>query len=211
MSEQKQVANDAKRVRTGEMILSYPFFITPQIERDDDGNPKPGGRLTYSGAFIGFGKTPEDTLKQLKEAAYLAATERWGDAAKKMIEEGDLRWPFRKNVTAKKYDKVGGLWFFSARSQKKPGLVHRIPDPSNPTKPLKVESAEMIEKLFYPGAHVRATVRAFPYDKKGKGVGFSLDNVQWLADGERLDNRVSAEDDFDADLNSKPADIDSLL
>lgn len=212
MSETKTEVVDVKRVKMGEVILSYPYFATPQVERDDEGKPKVGGKLTYSGVFIGCEKTPATTLTQLKAAAFSAATEKWGDKAKQMIEEGALKWPFRKDVSAKGYTKVGGLWFISARSTKKPGLVHRIPDPANPSKALKIEDAAMIEKLFYPGAHVYASVRAFPYDNKGKGVSFSLENVQWIADGERLDNRIAADDDFKADMSVAPSgDVDSIM
>lgn len=214
MSETKQQAAvvDVKRVKTGIMILSYPFFIKPQIERDDDGKPKVGGRLTYSGTFIGFDKTPAETLTALKTAAFAAAKEEWGDKAEAMIKEGALRWPFRKEVATKGYDKVGGLWFISARSQKRPGLVDRIAAPGS-SKPRNIESDAEIEKFFYPGAHVRAVVRAFAYKNKGKGVSFSLENVQFLGNGERLDNRVAAEDDFEAqDMSAAPAaDIDSIM
>lgn len=212
MSEQKTDVVDVKRVKMGEVILSYPYFWKPQIERDDEGKPKAGGKLTYSGVFIGFAGTPADTLTKLKAAAFAAATEKWGDKAKQMIEEGALKWPFRKDVSAKGYTKVGGLWFISARSTKKPGLVHRIPDPNNTSKALKIETEEMTEKLFYPGSHVRASVRAFPYDNKGKGVSFSLENCQYIGEGERLDNRVAADEDFEADMSVAPAgDVDSIM
>lgn len=204
---------DVKRVKLVNVILSYPFLHTAQPERDDDGNIKPGGKLTFSGVFIGTAKTPEDVMGKLKVACLAAASEKFGgeEKARAMIGEGALKWPLRKDVTQKKYDKVGGLWFLSARSQKKPGCVHRIPDPKEPTKPLRIEDKDTIEKLFYPGALVNATIRAYGYSNKSKGVTFSLDNVQWIADGERLDNKVDAVDDFAPDLNTAPADIDALL
>lgn len=212
MSETKEATVvDVLRVKLSEVILSYPFFLKAQVERDEDGKPKPDGKLTFSGVFIGFDKTDPATLVALKAAAYAAAVSKWGDKAKAMIEEGALRWPIRKDVTAKNYTKVGGLWFISARSTKKPGLVHRIAAPGS-KKPMEITDPAMIEKMFYPGAHVRATVRAFPYLNKGKGVSFSLENVQWLGDGERLDNRVAADEDFDADMSAAPAeDVNSIM
>ena len=53
---------DVKRVKLLNMILSYPFFINAQPERADDGNIKPGGRLTYSCALIAGAKTPETVI-----------------------------------------------------------------------------------------------------------------------------------------------------
>lgn len=204
---------DAKRVKLESVVLSYPFLHTAQPERDDEGNIKPGGKLTYSAAFIGTAATPPAVLVRVKAALLAVMVEKMGseEKARAAIAEGSLRWPLRKDVTAKKYDKVGGLWFLNARSQHKPGLVHRIPDPAFPTRPLRIEEPDMVEKLFYPGAVVNATVRAYYYNVKGAGVTFSLENVQWVADGKRLDSKVDATDDFSPDLNTEPANIDDLV
>jgi hypothetical protein len=45
----------------------------------------------------------------------------------------------------------------------------------------------------------RATVAPFAYNNSGnKGVSFALNNLQICrTDGERLDGRIAAEDDFD--------------
>ena len=51
----------------------------------------------------------------------------------------------------------------------------------------------------------------FAYDKAGnRGISFGLNNVQKLGDGERLDGRLKAEDDFDP-IEDKPAKLDDLL
>ena len=56
-----------------------------------------------------------------------------------------------------------------------------------------------------------ATLNVFAYDKAGnRGVSFRLNNVQKLDDGERLDGRLKAEDDFEA-IDDKPADINDML
>ena len=56
----------------------------------------------------------------------------------------------------------------------------------------------------YAGAIVRASVTSFSYDVSGnKGVSFALNNVQKIRDGERLDGRARAQDDFQADPNAK--------
>ena len=47
---------------------------------------------------------------------------------------------------------------------------------------------------------MRFSITAFGYDVKGnKGISFALNNVQKWADGERLDGRVRAEDEFSAE------------
>ena len=52
---------------------------------------------------------------------------------------------------------------------------------------------------IYPGAWARATVNVFAYDNIGKGLALSLNNVQWLGHGERLDSVTDARDDFETD------------
>jgi len=65
---------------------------------------------------------------------------------------------------------------------------------------------------MYPGAGVRASVSAFAYDSNGnKGVSFALNNMQKVSEGERLDGRAAADDEFTADLSSAPADISGLI
>ena len=49
---------------------------------------------------------------------------------------------------------------------------------------------------FYPGCYARATVTAYAYDNVGKGVALGLQNLQKIKDGERLDSRTEAADDF---------------
>jgi hypothetical protein len=58
---------------------------------------------------------------------------------------------------------------------------------------------------------VRASLRAFAYDTNGnKGVSFGLNNIQKLGEGQRLDGRKAATDEFDADLSQAPADISAV-
>jgi hypothetical protein len=49
---------------------------------------------------------------------------------------------------------------------------------------------------FYPGCYARATVTAYAYDNVGKGVALGLQNLQKIKDGDRLDSRTDASDDF---------------
>lgn len=55
---------------------------------------------------------------------------------------------------------------------------------------------------FYPGCYARASINAYGYDNVGKGVAFGLMSLMKVKDGERLDNRTSAADDF-ADLGEE--------
>ena len=52
---------------------------------------------------------------------------------------------------------------------------------------------------LYAGCKVRASINFYGFDQKGnKGVAVGLRNIQKLSDGERLDGRKKASDEFDA-------------
>jgi hypothetical protein len=69
-------------------------------------------------------------------------------------------------------------------------------------------------KEIYPGAIVKASLRAYAYSVNGNnGVSFALGNLQKIKDGPRMDGRLSASDEFTAE--AKPtadiSDLDDLL
>jgi hypothetical protein len=94
----------------------------------------------------------------------------------------------------------------NVKNKSKPGIVSTYPGPDG--KPTPIDDTNAI----YAGCRVRASLRAYAYDVSGnKGVAFSLGNLQKLADGDRLDGRKRAEDEFEADLSAKPADLDDII
>lgn len=107
----------------------------------------------------------------------------------------DLPGNFKKAIRdgAEKADLAGygeGLLFANLSSKMKPGIidVDRQPllDPND----------------FYPGCYARATVSAYSYDQGGgKGVALGLQNLQKIAEGDRLDSRTDASEDFDDDVD----------
>jgi hypothetical protein len=130
-----------------------------------------------------------------------------------MIKAGQLRMPLRTEWEDKGYPE--NSVFITCSSKQQPGIVH--PYAGSDGKPAPLTDPNEI----YPGAIVRASLRAFGYDKAGnKGVSFALNNLQKLRDGDRLDGRVSAANEFDvvegvADLddvsNPSAEDIDDFL
>lgn len=182
------------KVITPQATLSYPHLFEP--------NTPPGAaEAVYSCALV-FEKGTD--LGELKKAALAAATEKFGNKAEALIRDGKLRMPFRNDGAEKGYP--DGSVFMNVKNKSKPGIVSIYPGPDG--KPQVIDDPAQI----YAGCKVRASLRAYAYDVSGnKGVAFSLGNLQKLADGERLDGRVKAEDEFDADLSAKPADLDDLL
>lgn len=185
-------------VVTSKAMLSYPHLDVPQLPQDGKGKPK------FSATFV----FPEGTdLSALVAAAEAAAEEKWAGKSKEMFRTGALRSPFRKDAEAKGY--TPGSIFVNTRSERKPGLVYLHAGADQ--KPARIEE-EKVKDVLYPGCFVRAQLRAFAYDSNGnKGVSFALNNIQKLADGERIDGRQDATEAFEADLSAVPADISALL
>ncbi len=99
-----------------------------------------------------------------------------------------IRMPFRdtNEKSYKGYDMVGGK-FISPWTKTKPGLVDAQ------------RNEIMVPEDIWAGQLARATVSPFPYNTSGnKGVSFALNNLQICrTDGERLDGRMKAQDEFD--------------
>lgn len=197
------------RVKTPKAILSYPHLDKPQAPQEDGGVPK------YSGAFIFTPETLKDPAEKalyvaMQNAVVEAAVAKFGEQkGKEMLAKKQLKTPFRTDWESKDYPE--GSIFINARSNNQPQAVYSYADPSDPKKPARIPAEKLKEEL-YAGALVRASVSAFYYDKKGnKGIGFGLNNIQKLGEGERIDGRAKAEDEFDVDMSSAPADLDALV
>jgi hypothetical protein len=201
------VSTDAKSktlVVTPKAMLSYPHLDVPQKGQ------KPTDKDKYSATFVFDDGTD---LSALEAAALAAAEEKWPGKAREMFRTGALRSPFRKDAEAKGY-KPGSV-FVNTRSERKPGLVYlhagSEKDAQGRALPARIPEDKVREDL-YPGCFVRAQLRAFAYDSNGnKGVSFALNNIQKLADGERIDGRQDATEAFDADLSAAPAGLEGLI
>lgn len=165
---------------TNEMIISYPALF--------EAKPNPSGDLKFSCSLL-IDKSDEAGVKALQDAIS-RATEKgkstiWGGKVPnfryKPLRDGD-----EELASGEKTDPVyKGKFFLNASANDAPGVVG--PD----AKPLMDRSA------IYAGCIVRADINPFPYKNSGNsGVGWGLNNVMLVRDGERLDGRQKAEDAF---------------
>lgn len=183
------------RIITPEAILSYPQLFAPKAASQ-------GAEPKYSACLV----FPEGTdLSELQAAYVEAAQAKWGDKAGKVIRA--MSHPtFRSDpddVAAKGYPE--GSTFLNPRTTRKPSVVSIYPDPET-GKPMPVTD----EALVYPGVIVKASLEPYAYDNSGnRGVTFGLGNIQIIRDGERLDGRAAAVDEFDPDM-SAVADLSDL-
>jgi len=181
-------------------MLSYPYIDQPQKAQNPGDEPK------FSAAFV-FAKDAD--LTQLKQEVIAAAEARWPGKGAEMLRKGQLRSPFRYDAEAKGYPE--GSVFINARTKTKPQVVYAHKDPA--TGKAAIMPAEKIKQELYPGCFVRASVVPFAYDKSGnKGISFALNNIQKVRDGERIDGRAKAEDEFDAILDAPDvADLSDII
>jgi len=205
----------ATKLITPVAILSYPWLAEPQAPQDE------GGKAMYSAALIFdpavMARYPQfgPSLRPLQEAAKEAMTDYFGDKLPGLLKSSAFKTGFRDDWEEKGYP--SGSIYINARNERQPGAVYLFPnrlgktDANGRLLPEQIAPAD-VEEALYPGAYVRASVRAFGFDKKGnKGVGWALNNLQ-LVNGStpRLDSRRAAEDDFDADASAVPMSLDDV-
>ena len=167
----------ATKVITGKCRASYVHIFAPYSTN--------GGKEKYSLSLI-IPKDDTETIGKIK-AAIKEATEngrtKWGgkipDRLKTPLRDGDEERP-DDPVYANTY-------FINANSDDKPGVVDPWKRPiTDPT-------------VVYSGCYVRASITFYAFNSNGnRGIACGLGNVQFWEDGEPLNGRTRAEDDFDA-------------
>ena len=170
-------------IRTCPVRLSYANLFKPIQGTDDNGQPS--GDPKYSVALL-FPVGANISL--LSEAAKHAAIEKFGPKAASLR----LKMPIRDQI--EKADRDGnlptgyaeGAAFFNCTSKQKPGIVDAFGAPITD------------ESKVYSGQWALVTVRPFGFENRSKGVAFGLQNVQIIADDERLGGgRAAAADEFE--------------
>lgn len=164
------------KVITDKVRFSYAHVFEPAAIEE-------GQEKKYSVAII-IPKSNKKLIAKIKEAI---------DAA---IEEGKAKFGGKIPATLKKPLRDGdeerpddeaykNAYFINANSARKPGVVDENLDP-------------ILDKdEFYSGCYGRASVNFYAFNVSGnKGVACGLNNLQKLADGERLSGGSTAEEDF---------------
>lgn len=168
-----------EKLMTPRFRASFPHLFEARAVNE-------GGEKKFSICML----FPKDDpgLEEIKAACERVGRDKFGKAYDSLMKTGKLRMPFRDGTEKEEYEGYGeGVEFANATALRQPGVVdqklQRILDPGQ----------------IYAGSYCRATVTPFAYDVKGnKGVSLGLNNVQLLADGDRLDGGASPESEFDA-------------
>ena len=173
------VSPGSTRVVTGKVRLSYVHLFESFANN-------PGEDLKFSCTIL-IPKSDTVTLGKIKTAQKAAAEN--GKSTKfdgkipanlnSTMHDGDEEADLERNP------EYAGHYYMAMSSKTRPGVVdsnlNAVLDPTS----------------VYSGCYARVSINAFPYNSKGKkGVSFGLNHVQFLADGEPLDGRTRAKDDF---------------
>lgn len=194
----KSEKRESKRLRTPPFVLSFPSLYVAKAGEDEGSKPKFGATAIWTPSK--FSEAHKELFRAILAELDREARDSFGHAWKELpdnIKRGLRDGSAKQDVAG--YGK--GTRFVNMTSLNRPGVIDRDKSPIGP------EHGN--EDLIYPGAICRATVNVWSYGGKGskstkyKGVGIGLLNLQKLRDGERLDNRVAAEDDFDDDADSE--------
>lgn len=166
------------QVTTGRVRASYAKVFTPEVGPD-------GGEARFSCAFI-IPKSDTATIQAIKDAMKAVGENEWGDKFRAMCTARMLRLPLRDGDVEKPDDpNYKGCFFINARAKQKPQVVDRLLNPI--TGP----------EGFRSGDYCRVNINAFTYDNKGKGIGFGLNNIQKLDNGEPLGGGPTAAEVFE--------------
>lgn len=188
MAAKAQKPNKQKIV-TPKFRVSYPHVFKAQSMED-------GGKKKFSVTML-FDKDEDLTL--IKEAIKNAKIAEFGP--NKADWPKNLESPVNDGDDEKYEDKEGYAGHYiikaSTNEDQRPGVFDEdlspITDASN----------------FYPGCYARAQVYAYVWTfGKKQGVGFILDNVQKLEDGESFSSRMSAEEAFGGGGTKKKKVVD---
>ena len=183
------------KVKTPTATLSYEHLFEPTAPEDSIADPQ------YSCTLV-FGEGTD--LSALERAVDQSGKNKCGEEYASLKESRNLRLPFRNERLAEKGYPPGSV-YINVRSKQTPGIVSRFAGEDG--RPLRINDPSEV----YSGCQVRASLNVFAYDRAGnRGISLGLNNVQKLADGERLDGRLKAEDDFEA-LDYETSAINEML
>lgn len=180
---------------TGIVRISYPALFEPKAN--------PSGAMKYSCSLL-IDKADTKTV-----AEFRAAVDKAIELGKEKLWKGKIpkfRYePMRDgDAELESGEKTGAeyknCFFVNCSSDTAPGVVG--PD----AKPL------LDQGKLYAGCYVRADINPFPYSNSGNnGIGWGLNNIMLVREGERLDGRQSAESAFESFAQSATEHSDDLV
>ena len=143
-----------------------------------------GGTPKYSVSLL-IPKDDMETIEAIEKAIDVAITEGIGKFGGKKPNKAAIKLPLRDGDVERDDEAYKGHYFINANSMTPPQIVDKQ------VKPI------LDRNEVYSGCYGRASITLYAYNSNGnKGVACGLQNIQKLRDGEPLDGRTNASDDF---------------
>lgn len=174
--------------------LSYPHLAAPHLAPGAT-EPKYGVALhipTNAPAFPGNQLPGNTLLEQLFAARQKVIVEDMKGVAPGSPQKEMPCYPGAQKFPGDAA--YANLYIINASAKTRPHIVDQ-----------NVQPVMNIEEVFYPGCYVNASISVYHYSVAGKGIAIGLDGVQFFRDGERLDNRPTAQQLFGAVAGAPPA------
>lgn len=176
------------KVVTGKVRFSYVSIFQKKSFSGEDGK--------YQITLL-IPKSDKKTVKKIQAAIAEATSDgigsKWGGK-----KPGKLWSPLQDGDEnkAETNPEYAGMYYVCAKSNSRPGIVDKdlneILDPDE----------------VYSGCYGRASITFYPYNNSGTGIAAALNNVQKLAEGDRLGGaRATAEEDFGDDFEDEEEDF----
>lgn len=179
------------KIVLGKHRISYQHLDKPSSFKDDNGQD---GAPKYDVTFLIAKDHPDvERIQEVFKKVYAANKESQFKGTP--ITSKNLWNPLRdgddwleEHPEASEYE---GHYFIKASSTSKPKVFDAD----------RNEIIDIAEEV-YSGCYCRGVINGWAFNKKGnKGVGFFLNSVQKISDGERLGGFVANPDDYDDDYS----------
>lgn len=166
---------------TGKVRFSYANVFEPRASQN-------GGDPKYSITLL-IPKSDNDTYQRIIAEINKTLQENVVDTFKGVMPANPRMPIYDGDGLRESGEAFGpeckGCWVISAKSNTAPEIVDANCQPI------------LSKNEFYSGCYGRASIRFYAYNQNGnKGIGCGLGNVQKLEDGQPLDGRTSAAEDF---------------
>ena len=166
---------------TGKVRFSYANVFEPKAMQN-------GGEAKYSITLL-IPKNDNDTYQRIVAEINKTLQESVADTFKGVMPANPRLPLYDGDGLRESGEPYGpeckGHWVMSAKSNSAPEVVDANCQPI------------LSKNEFYSGCYGRASIRFYAYNQNGnKGIGCGLGNVQKLEDGQPLDGRTSATEDF---------------
>lgn len=184
------------KLTTGVVRLSYAYVSKPR--RDENGNAKYNSQIIIDKTDKKTIKAFERAIEELKsDPKALAKVEGKTAYLKLNLRDGDT-----DEAVSDQTEVYADKFFINANSDKQPIVFDR--------EKIKMDDFD-IEEEIYSGVYAQVALSVFAYNYNGKkGVGFGLNGIRKVKDGERLGGVHVSADDFGDDLGDLDDDDDLI-